>query len=223
MKKTVIFFLLVMLIFTSCEKDVPTVSFRIEPLGFSLDESVVDTNGQTVSFSHRHAGGYITFSDGHYTYEFNSRRIHTDDFVFNLPVGEYLMECSIEAASIYGQSGGSFTAAPQYIVITDTTKVIHPVVEANCSMFLVEDSNGQLNEAPSMIERFAYGEGFFVSYPLTMDTISGLYYAYFTPDPQAENPSAFLWFYQGKPGIESGGLSTVKLSTGKIYRIKIIE
>lgn len=222
MKKVVIF-LLVMLAWTSCEKDVVTVSFRIEPVGFSLDESVMDTNGQDVSFSHRHAGGYITFSNAQRTYEFTSRRTNTDDLIFNLPVGEYLMECSIEPASIYGQSGGSFSAPPQYIVISDTTEVIHPEVEANCSLFLVDDPDGQLNEAPSMLERFASGEGFFLSYPLTLDTITGLYYAYFTPDPQPENPSAFLWFYKGKPGVESGGLSTVKLSTGKIYRIRIIE
>lgn len=223
MKKNAFFFLLVLLTFSSCEEDVIEVSFRIEPVGFSLDESYVDTSSPPSSFSHRFAGGYFTFTNDNHFYEFDTRRIHIDAYDFRLPVGEYLLECKVDPASIYGQSGGSFIAPPQYVVITDSTETIHPKVEANCSLFLVDDSDNQLNEAPYMIEKFAYGEGFFVSYPMTVDTVSGLYYAYFSPDPQPENPSAFVWFYKGKPDIETGGLSTVKLSTGKIYRIKIIE
>lgn len=223
MKKTVILFLLAMLVITSCEEDLVTISFRIEPMGFFLDESQVDSTVLTSSFSHRFAGGYFTFTNNIHFYEFDTRRINIDAYDFSLPAGEYLMECKVNPASLYGQSGASFIASPQYIVITDSTEAIHPEVESNCSIFLVNDPNDQLNEAPYMIERFAFSADFFQSYPLTLDTITGLYYAYFTPDPRPENPSAFLWFYKGKSGIETGGLSTVGLSSGKIYRIKILE
>ena len=56
-----------------------------------------------------------------------------------------------------------------------------------------------------------------------MDSLSGLYYTYFTPDTVPSNPSAFLWFYEGKQGIEEGGLTTKDLEIGYQYNIKILD
>ncbi len=75
MKKIVIF-LLVMLSFTSCEEDVIKVRVQFEPTGFELDESVLDLNGDTSPFSHRLAGGFVSFSNQFHPYELTARNVH---------------------------------------------------------------------------------------------------------------------------------------------------
>ncbi len=195
----------------------------MEPKGFILEETDIDSSSYSHSFSNRLSGGDITFSDNLQSFDFNIGRINIETFIFELPAGEYVMECSIDQASPYGQSEGSFIASSQRVIISDTTKTIYPEVKPTCSLFLVEDHDHQLNEAPSMIERYASGEGYFKSYPMALDTATGLFYSYFIPDPNPENPSAFLWLYPRNTACETCGISTADLINGKIYRIKILE
>jgi len=87
----------------------------------------------------------------------------------------------------------------------------------------VDDRKQQLEEGIHMIKRHSYSNGYFTSFPLAKDEWSGLYYAYFTPDPIVSDPSAFLWFYDGRPGLASGGLSTCDFSIGYLYYIRILD
>ena len=58
---------------------------------------------------------------------------------------------------------------------------------------------------------------------MARDSTSGLYYAYFTPDPVPADPSAFLWFYGERPALEEGGMPTTRFETGYQYFLKILE
>lgn len=223
MMKRILFFFLVLLAFTSCGEDVIKTSFRIEPKGFSLVNTIVDTIDLSASFVNKYSGGVVTFSDGQHSYDFYTGKVSISEFIFELPVGEYTFDCYVDIASYYGQSGGSFNSLSKQIIITDSTETIPLDVEATCSLFLVNDPDGNLSDPPSIIRRRSYSEGYFQSFPMKRDTTTGLYYAYFTPDPEPEDPTAFLWFYQNIPGVESGGLSTVDLSLGKIYQFEIYE
>ena len=73
------------------------------------------------------------------------------------------------------------------------------------------------------MERHSYAYGYFIAYPMTRDTTSGLYYAYFTPDTVPNDPTAFLWFYGGMPGKEKGGMSTTGFKPGYRYFISVLE
>jgi len=222
MKKAGILFLIMMTSW-SCKKEVPEVSFRIETEGFILEESFMDRSDVFPSFTHRFSSGLVTFSNNHTTYEFNTGRTGIEEYMFRLPVGEYQVTFNIPQASLYGQEGGSFVASPGNVIINEQTDTILVQAEANCSMFLVYDELNQLDQGVFMIERHAFAHGFFWSYPLITDSLSGVYYTYFTPDTVPSNPSAFLWFYEGKEGIEEGGLTTKDLEIGYQYKIKILD
>ncbi len=222
MKKVGILFLLILTPW-SCEEEVPEVSFRIETEGFILQETFMDRSEDFPSFSHKVSGGFVTFSNNQTTKEFNTGRTGIEAYLFRLPIGEYQITINIPQASLYGQEGGSFTAHPGRVIINEQTDTILVQVEANCSMFLVYDEQNQLDQGVFMIERHAFAHGFFWSYPLLIDSLSGAHYTYFTPDTVSSDPSAFLWFYEGKQGIEEGGMATKDLEIGYQYNIKILD
>ena len=210
--------------FASCEKDIPEIGFRIKCTGFFLEDGGVDPRNSMPSFSHKLSGGLVSFTTGSTSYDFRTGKISVEDFLFELPAGTYNMELRIPEASLYGQKGGAFLAEPSEVSITETMEPeITVKVQANCALLLVRDELQQLDHGISLIERFASGEGYFRSYPLTLDSVSGLYYAYFTPDTASTNPSAYLWLYKGKPGIESGGLTTSYFEKGYQYLIKVLD
>jgi hypothetical protein len=62
-----------------------------------------------------------------------------------------------------------------------------------------------------------------VPYPLVRDTITGLYYAYFTPDTSDSDPSAFLWFHGLEDAAAGEGLSTAGFDIGYQYLITVLE
>lgn len=221
--KRILLFILVLLVFTSCGKDVIEASFRIEPTGFVLEGNVKDALTLTSAFMHKYAGGVVTFSNNQQIFSFNTGMVSIDEYVFTLPVGDYLMQCFIDTASNYGQPGGSFISSPHNISITDTTERIYLDVMATCSLILVNDEENQLDEPPSIIKRYSYSDGYFQSFPMPRDTVTGLYFAYFAPDTRPDNPTAYIWFYQGRPGIETGGISTLDFSLGKVYMFDILE
>ena len=222
MKKTGIL-LLVVLTLWSCGKEVLEVSFRIETEGFILQETVMDRSENFPSFSHKVSGGFVTFSNNQTTKEFNTGRTGIEAYLFRLPIGDYQITINIPQASLYGQEGGSFVANPGKVIINEQTETIPVQVEANCSMFLVYDELNQLDKGVFMIERHAFADGFFWSYPLYRDSLSGAHYTYFIPDTDSSDPSAFLWFYEGKQGMEEGGLTTKNLEIGYQYNIKILD
>lgn len=215
--------LLVIMTLWSCEEEVPEVSFRIETEGFFLEEAFLDTADAFPSFSHRVSGGIVTFSTNHTTYEFNTGEKGIEEYLYQLPIGEYQLTFTIPRASLYGQEGGSFVVNPGKVIINEQTETILVNVEANCSMFLVYDELNQLDKGVFMIERHSFAHGYFWSYPLFQDSLSGAYYTYFTPDTVPSDPSAFLWFYEGKQGIEEGGLTTKDFEIGYQYNIRILD
>ncbi len=215
--------LLVILTLPSCEEEVLEVSFRIKTEGFLLENSVLGTGDILPSFSHRVSGGVVTFTRNGQTYEFDLEDTGIEQYLFQLPLGDYLMEITNPPASLYGQRAGSFHSNPYHITITEWTDTITVLVEATCALFLVNDEMNQLEEGVFMIERHSYAQGYFWSYPLEFDTLSGLYFTYFTPDTIPSDPSAFLWFYEGVPGTEEGGLPTTGFEVGYQYYIRILE
>lgn len=222
MKKTGIIFLVVLTLW-SCEEEVPEVSFRIETQGFVLQEGFLNRSDTFPSFSHKLSGGIVSFSNNNKTYEFKTYDIGIEDYEFHLPSGTYQLACTIPRASLYGQQGGSFIVHPGEVTIDPQTSSISVRVEANCSLFLVNDELNQLDKGLFMIERHSFAHGYYWSYPLFKDSLSGLNYTYFTPDTIPSNPSAFLWFYGGKPGIEEGGFATKDLEIGYQYYISILD
>ncbi len=145
------------------------------------------------------------------------------NFQFSLPAGQYLLEFSMLPASLYGQQFASFSYEPVEVSVKESIDTITIPVEADCALFLVDDSMHQLDNGVHMIKRHSYSEGYFTSYPLEKDESTGLYYAYFNPDPISSDPSAFLWFYNGRPDTAEGGLSTCDLEPGYQYYIKILD
>ena len=221
--RKLIYFLIGLSFTTSCEKEIPALEFRIKSEGFYLESSDLNTGGSFPSFKHKVAGGLVTFAGEKSTYEFRTGKISIEEFPFYLPPGEYLMEINVADASLYGQKGGSFTAHPAIINVTNHMDTVSIDVDANCSLFLVRDEKDQLDNGISIIEKFASGQGWFRSYPLTLDSLTGFYYAYFTPDKDVSNPSAYLWLYEGKPGIETGGLSTRDFEIGYQYLFSVLD
>jgi len=217
------FILLVILTLWSCEKAIPEVSFRIETQGFILQETILDTTDAFPSFTHRLSGGIVTFSNNRRTYEFITGNSSIGDFEYRLPEGDYQLTFDIAPASLYGQEAGSFTALPLDVSIDAQTGIIPVHIESNCSMFLVSDEFGQLEQGVFMIERHAYAHGHFWPYPLSTDSISGLYFTYFTPDTVPSSPTAFLWLYGDTPGVEEGGMTTCDLEIGFQYNISILD
>ena len=206
----------------SCEKEPPEFEFRIKSTGFFLEDAFLYPGDSFPSFSHKLSGGNVSFIGENSTYEFRTGRISVEEFPFSLPAGRYQIEFQVPEASKYGQKGGSFLAEPTSITVSEVMdqEITVPVL-SNCALFLVDDERNQLDKGIYMIQR--YGSGYFESYPLTLDTISGMHYAYFTPDTPNSNTSAFLWFYEGKPGIASGGLSTLDFENGYQYLIEVLD
>ncbi|MFC2099013.1 hypothetical protein ACFLTA_06095 [Bacteroidota bacterium] len=197
------------------------VSFRIKMEGFTLKDGPHFPEPDSIEFSYRHSGGQITFTFGgqrHY-YVFKDNQI--EDNLITIPAGEYLMELHVPEASLYGQSSGSFMASPQTVNITEHTDTLTISVEVNCSMIIVSDEEDHLDEGSYIIER--HTDSYFAAYPMARDATTGLYYTYFTPDPESDDPSAFIWFYSYSPGEERGGMSTTGFEPGYRYFISVLE
>jgi len=212
-----------LIIAASCEKETELVSFRIRTEGFVLQDAPSETNIDHPPFTHRVTGGTVRFTAGDLRYDFDTWKSSIESYMYELPPGEYRIEFFIEPASLYGQKWGSFTGDPQEVVITEQTDTINVKVKPHSALFLVSDESGKLEDGVSMIQRYEDSKGIYNYFPLSLDTITGLYYAYFTPDPYPENPSAYLWFYGNDRYNAEGGLSTVDCKPGSIYRINIIE
>ena len=206
----------------SCEKDAPEFEFRIKSTGFFLEDAFLHPGGSISSFNHKLSGGNVSFIGENSTYEFRTGNISVEEFPFRLPAGNYQVEFQIPETSKFGQKGGSFLTERTSITVTEVMdqEFMVPVV-ANCALFLVDDEGNQLDKGIYMIQR--YVSGYFESYPLTLDSNSGMFYAYFTPDTPNSNTSAFLWFYEGDPGIASGGLSTLDFEIGYQYLIEVLD
>jgi hypothetical protein len=223
MRKLIYFLIGLMFIF-SCEKEVAEIEFRIKSTGFFLEDSYFHPGDSFPSFSHKLSGGNVSFISASTSYEFRTGRISIEDFLFELPAGQYQMEFRIPDASLYGQKGGSFLSKPTSITVSELMEPeVNVNVEANCALLLVHDELQELDNGIYMIENYASYEGYFRSYPLTLDSISGLYFAYFTPDTIFSNPSAYIWFYGRKPGASSGGLPTGDFEKGYQYLIKVLD
>lgn len=190
---------------------------------FSLENAVREPNLITPSFTHKVSGGLITFTGAKQSYSFDLRDEAMGDHLFALPAGEYLLEMSSRPASLYGQARGSFIADPLVVNLDEIIDTLAVTVTANCALFLVEDEKNQLDQGIHMIRRRFYYEEYFASFPLAVDTATGLYFTYFTPDTDTSDLSAYLWFYGERPGGEEGGLSTLGFEIGYQYYIKVLE
>lgn len=205
-----------------CEK-VPEVSFVIKTEGFLL-ENGAGFKGEDISeFTNHILGGVVRFSGEQGDYRFDLREQNLETHIFTLPAGRYELDFNMSPASAYGQDYASFIPRTKYIDVKTTSDTIRISVEANCSLFLVDDRKNQLEDGAFMIRRNSYSEGYFSSHPLGLDEASGLLYTYFTPDPNPADPSAFLWFYQERQGNEKGGLPTGNLELARQYYIKILD
>ncbi len=217
-----IYFLIGLSSIISCEKDIPEYEFRIKSTGFFLEDAFLLPGDSFPAFTHKLSGGNVSFIGEKSSYEFRTGKISVEEYPFQLPAGSYQIEFQIPEASMYGQKGGSFKAEPTSITVSEVMEQeITVSVVSNCALFLVDDELNQLEKGIYMIRQYA--SGYFDSYPLTLDTISGMFYAYFTPDTAPSNTSAFLWFYEGKPGIASGGLPTMDFEKGYQYLIKVLD
>lgn len=206
----------------ACEK-VSDVSFVIKTEGFALENALPEQDILYPPFKNKILGGVVTFSGEEGNYRFDLREENLELFSFALPPGQYQLNLAMLPASVYGQDHGSFSSDPGLITISESTDTIYIEVEANCALFLVDDAKQQLNQGVHMIKRYSYSEGYFTSHPLVWDENTGLYYTYFNPDPNLADPSAFLWFYNGRPGEVEGGLSTCGFKTGYQYYIKVLD
>ena len=215
--------ILLMLALPACDKEVAEVSFHIRTHGFSLKEASQEASGQISEFTHRLSGGKILFTGDERFYEFYLGSRSIEEYDFHLPPGEYLLEVFNPPASLYGQNGGSFLTDPVNVVITDTTTALSLEVEANCAQLWVKDENDQLENGAYIIERHSFSDGYFFSYPMELDSISGWYYTYLTPDTSYQNPSAFVWLYNKKPGGEEGGMPTHHLESGYQYYLTVLD
>ena len=221
--RKLIYFLIGLSFTTSCEKEIPALEFRIKTEGYFLENGELYPGETPPAFEHKVSGGLVTFTGEKSVYEFRTGKTSIEEFPFRLPPGEYRVEFDVDEASLYGQKGGSFKAEPSIISITNHMDTARVKVEANSALILVRDELHQLDNGIYIIERFASAEGWFRSYPLILDTLAGCHYTYFTPDTSITNPSAYLWFYRGKPGIESGGLSTAQFELGYQYLINLLD
>ena len=220
--RKLLYFLIGLMSILSCEKDKPEFEFRIKSTGFFLEDAFLHSGDSFPSYTHKLSGGNVSFIGENSSYEFRTGNISIEEFPFRLPAGRYQVEFQIDEASRFGQKGGSFLAERTSITVTEVMdQEITVPVAANCALFLVDDERNQLDKGIYMIQRYA--SGYFESYPLTLDSISGMYYAYFTPDTPNSNTSAFLWFYEGNPGIASGGLSTLDFEKGYQYLIEVLD
>lgn len=224
MCRTGLIFLLILGV-VSCKKENenPVVGFKLQVNGFEFAPAFADSPAVFSNFEHRLSGGVLIFEGKEKTYTFGFDNDSLEHLVFELPVGDYQISFRMDPASIYGQPWGTFRMPAREVNITRESTEIELPIEPDCGVFLVKDAFQKLDQGAYMIEKHAYANGFFTAYPLSEDTVSGLYYAYFTPDTVTDDPSAFLWFYEGEPGEEEGGLSTANLESGTRYDIEILH
>jgi hypothetical protein len=218
-----IFLLILALCSCKKEEEIPVVSFRLQVNGFDFTRAYANSAEVFSEFTHHISGGELICKGGEKNYSLSFENDSLESTVFELPVGDYQIKLQLDRASLYGQDWASFEVSTQEISISKETDIVDLQVKPDCALFLVKDEFNQLDQGVYMIERHAYANGYFTSYPLGKDVVTGLYYTYFTPDTVIDNPSAFLWFYQGEPGSEEGGLSTVNLEAGSRYDIEILQ
>lgn len=199
------------------------VSFSLEVDGFTFRQAYEDAPEDFLSFSHHLTGAKVIFQGKDKDYVFLVDGDSLEYYQFEMPAGSYLLEFQMDQASIYGQQYGTFSSATPEVHISSQTKSVSVSIQPGCALFVVRDKFEILDQGIHMIERHSYANGFFTSYSLSKDSISGLYHCYFTPDPESDDPSAFLWFYEGEPGIEEGGLPTANLDIGTRYDIEILQ
>ena len=187
----------------ACE-EVSYVDFFVQTEGFTLEDAFLDQDAVAPAFDHYILGGVVTFSGDQGSYRFDLRNADLEKYSFSIPQGTYLLEFSMPPASLYGQQFASFIYEPAEVVVNENTDTIRITVEANCALFLVDDSRQQLDQGVHMIKRYSYSEGYFTSYPLALDELTGLYYAYFTPDPVGGRSKRVFVVLQGQTGRSPG-------------------
>lgn len=215
------FLLLLALLLKSCEEEKAEISFNVKTDGITLKDDPDYPEPAQLEFKHSYSAGLISFTQGKQSYSFYVGEGKIDDYLFKLPPGEYIIGSDIPSASLYGQTSGSFLIEPDTVTITDLTDTIMIHLEANCSLILVSDEREQLDDGSIIMQWHYYG--YVKAHPMTRDSTSGLYYAYFTPDTSMNDRSAFLWFYGSKPDVKEEGISTSRFKSGYQYYISILE
>ncbi len=222
MKKTGIIISLLIFLF-SCQEEVEKKDFFISIENFGLKDTLLIDQEEVPEIKHEFAGGDVRFTDGKKTHLFETKNIGVEDYMFSLPNGEYYLEIDIPPASLYGQQRASFKSKPKYIEISNFIDTISINAEPSCALIVVSDKKNHLENGAYIIKRHVYSQGYFTPYPLTLDSLERYYYTYITPDTASEAPSAYLWFYDEKPGEEAGGLPTKDFEIGYRYLINVLE
>jgi hypothetical protein len=218
-----IFFVFLILISCKREEEVPDITFTLNLEGPVFRQAFPDSGEVFSGFEHHLSGGRLTFSSLGQDYSFRFENDSLEGMELALPAGTYEISVQMDPASLYGQDWATFSAATREVTITPETGFIVLGLKPDCALFLVYDKFNKLDQGAFMIERHSYADGYFTSTPLAEDTESGLYYTYFTPDPDTDDPSAFLWFYDGEPGEQEGGLPTAGLESGSRYDIEVLD
>lgn len=216
--------LILLLSISSCKKEeeIPVISFSLKLTGFEFTQAYADSPEEFSAFEHHLSGGVLRCEGEGQSYSFSFEKDSLETTVFELPAGDYRLSIGMDRASLYGQPWATFQLSDLEVYIGKESTQIELSIEPDCAVFLVQDVFQKLDQGAYMIEKHAYANGFFTAYPLSEDTVSGLYYTYFTPDTDTDDPSAFLWFYEGEPGEEEGGLPTANLESGTRYDIEIL-
>jgi hypothetical protein len=213
----------------SCQKEADLegsklqVSFYLSITNFELKDTLLHKFEQVPDISHQFTGGKVRFSNSRKTYLFDTRGTSIDEYLFTVPEGDYYLEIEMPGASLYGQNRATFKAESKNIEISNLTDTITVSAKPTCALIVVKDNMDQLTNGAFIIQRHEYPPGYFIPYPLTLDSLSRCYYAYLTPDTVTEFPSAFLWFYDEKQGNENEGLTTKDFEIGYRYLIKVLE
>ena len=207
----------------SCEKEENFVSFSLKLEGFSLEKAGDLSGPPDLDFHYKYSGGGFSFVGNDKRFTYNLLDLMVENYVITLPAGDYRLETEIPPASIYGQPSGSYTVDTDQIRVEEGSDTIQLKIRANCSLMLIADKSKKLEEGPYFIERHSYAAGYFTSYTMSYDSISDLYYAYFTPDPEIDDPSSFVWFFNDTPGPEKGGLPTAELQNKHQFYIEVLE
>lgn len=220
-----IFILGLLLSMLSCKKEeeVPMISFKLQVQGYDFLPAYAGSSEEFSLFEHHLSGGEFVCEGADKSYSFSFANDSLEHTLYVVPAGDYRISIRTDRASLYGQAWGTFQTSERDIKISRQTTEIAIDIEPDCAVFLVKDAFNHLDQGVYMIERHSYAHGFFTSYPLAKDPSTGLYYTYFTPDTVKDDPSAFLWFFEGEPGEEEGGLSTASLVTGARYDIEILQ
>lgn len=223
MKRAGIIIPLFILLF-SCEEEVARKNFIISVQNFEFADTLLTEQEEVPEFNYQFAGGVVNFTDeNNKTFKFDTENTGIEEYIFELPYGEYFLETEIPPASLYGQERATFKAGPVYVEISHFTDTVSVNVEPTCAHIVIGDKKNQLDKGAYIIRRHPYSQGYFTSYPLALDSLRRYYYTYVTPDTVPDAPYAFLWFYDEEPGIETGGLPTKDFEIGYRYLIKVLE